>query len=99
MLASWHPTANLAPPAQACAATVPGATFNFTSEAALSEACAGLSLGLFSARFDGKVTAPAGAGTMQFAIKTNGAVRMWVDDHILVDTSCNACNPPGGGIC
>ena len=34
------------------------------------------------------ITAPA-AGSYQFRVVTNGAVRLWLDDHILVDTSCD----------
>lgn len=26
----------------------------------------------------------------QFLLRTNGAARLWIDDHILVDTSCDA---------
>ena len=47
-----------------------------------------MSVDLFSARFDATVTAPS-AGSYEFAVRTNGAVRLWVDDHILVDTSCD----------
>eukprot|EP00729_Bicosta_minor_P004878 gene4881-23276_t len=41
---------------------------------------------LFTARMDSMIT--ASPGTWQFAVKTNGAVRLWIDDHILVDSSC-----------
>lgn len=37
----------------------------------------------------------ASPGTWQFAVKTNGAVRLWIDDHILVDSSCG----PGLYVC
>ena len=90
--AQWHANAALAP--RACLSTVPGLGLNFTSdEPPPSSACAVSSpvptLDLFTVRFDGTITAPA-AGSWEFRVVTNGGMRMWIDDHILVDSSCDA---------
>ena len=88
MNAQWFGNAILAPPAQH--STTAGATFNITTTRA------NVNLDLFSARFDAVITAPV-AGAWQFAVATNGAVRMWIDDHILVDSSCDVAIDLGLG--
>lgn len=60
--------------------------------------CPGVTVDVFSARFDATVTAST-AGSYEFAVRTNGAARLWVDDHILVDTSCQLASVRGGVSC
>ena len=87
--AMWYDNALLAH--QPCVAAVPDLSLNYTAAVNLPPHCKSkqLSLELFTARLDGVLTAPAG-GSYQFRVVTNGAVRLWLDDHILVDTSCDA---------
>jgi hypothetical protein len=99
--AQWFGNAVLAP--KSCPGEVAGAALHFSSDADLPSAsqCAAAgatppTLGLFSARFDGTITAPH-AGSWEFRVVTNGAVRMWIDDHILVDSSCDQHMPPPAG--
>jgi len=68
----------------ATATTVPSLDLSYSPSAPPPHG----SLQLFSARLDGTLTAPA-AGSYEFRVRTNGAVRFFVDDHIIVDSSCD----------
>lgn len=87
--AQWYSNAVLAPPSLHCPRVAPSTTFALAASSAI---CPGgnVTTELFSARFDATLTAPL-PGATQFAVETNGAVRLWLDDHILVDTSCVPC--------
>ena len=102
--AAWHSNAVLAPSALGpaglnCSGSVPSLSLNFTDSSQIAS-CAGAAqqrptLELFSARFDATLTAPV-AGSWEFRIITNGGVRFWVDDHIIIDSSCDLPAPPLG---
>ena len=47
----------------------------------------------FSARWTGNLTAPA-AGSYNFTALTDGGVRLWVDDHLLIDAWTPASKQP-----
>ena len=40
-------------------------------------------------RLTHRITHVIAEGSWQFQLRTNGAARLWIDDHILVDTSCD----------
>lgn len=101
LLAAWHSNAVLAPSSTSsdnCSGAVDGLSLKYTTSAEVGSGCKSTSaaqrpsLGLFSARFDGTITAPS-AGSWEFRIVTNGAVRFWIDDHIIIDSSCDDHSP------
>ena len=81
--AAFHSNAVLAHRDHATQANLPNLNMHYSAAAPPP----GGTLNLFSARIDGMIRAPS-EGSWQFQIKTNGAVRFFVDDHILVDSSC-----------
>ena len=89
MRAAWYSNAVLAPSAPGatglnCSGSVPSLDLSYSSSAPI--ACAGIeqqrpSMDLFSARFDATLTAPT-AGSWEFRVVTNGAVRFWIDECV-----------------
>lgn len=92
--AAWYSNSMLAPSSPSsnnCSGVITALSLEYTDAASI--ACEGSaaqrpSLELFTARFDGTLTAPA-PGSWEFRVVTNGGVRLWVDDHIIVDSSCD----------
>jgi hypothetical protein len=92
LLQQWHGNAVLAP-GGGCAGHAPNLSLRFSAAnppptGGCSASANPPSLNLFSTRLDGTLTAPH-AGSWEFRIISNGAVRFWVDDHIIVDSSCD----------
>ena len=79
-----------------CSGSVPSLALNLsTAPVCKGTAAQRPTLGLFSARFDGTLTAPD-AGSYEFRIVTNCGVRFWIDDHIIIDSSCDNHTGVGG---
>jgi hypothetical protein len=95
----WHGTAVFTP--NGCAAHAASLSLQYTTSnppptTNCSSGSAPPTLALFTTRLDGTITAPH-AGSWEFRVVTNGAVRLWVDDHIIVDSSCDSpIAPPDG---